>query len=54
MKRGVGRGAAHNGNGKSVFPPGTLSTVTRYRQPPPPTATAMGLFWRIVIITVLW
>jgi LCP family protein required for cell wall assembly len=53
MKRGVGRGASHNGNGKSVFPPGTLSTVTRYRQPPPPTATAMGLFWRIVIITVL-
>ena len=38
LKRGVGRGA-HNGNGKAVFPPGTLSTVTRYRQPPPPSKT---------------
>src|SRR6185312_8550239 len=50
LKRGVGRGA-HNGNGKAVFPPGTLSTVTRYRQPPPPSKTPMGLFWRIVIGT---
>jgi LCP family protein required for cell wall assembly len=48
LKRGVGRGA-HNGNGKAVFPPGTLSTVTRYRQPPPPSKTPLGLFWRIVI-----
>jgi LCP family protein required for cell wall assembly len=53
LKRGVGRGAAHNGNGKAVFPPGTLSTVTRYRQPPPPAKTALGLFWRIVIGTLL-
>ena len=48
LKRGVGRGA-HNGNGKAVYPPGTLSTVTRYRQPPPPSKTPLGLFWRIVI-----
>jgi LCP family protein required for cell wall assembly len=53
LKRGVGRGAAHNGNGRAVFPPGTLSTVTRYRQPPPPSKTAMGLFWRIVIGTLV-
>jgi LCP family protein required for cell wall assembly len=53
LKRGVGRGAAHNGNGHAVFPPGTLSTVTRYRQPPPPSKTAMGIFWRIVLFTVL-
>jgi LCP family protein required for cell wall assembly len=52
LKRGVGRGA-HNGNGKAVFPPGTLSTVTRYRQPPPPAKTALGLFWRIVIGTLV-
>ena len=52
LKRGVGRGA-HNGNGKAVFPPGTLSTVTRYRQPPPPSKTALGLFWRIVIGTLV-
>jgi LCP family protein required for cell wall assembly len=53
LKRGVGRGATHNGNGKAVFPPGTLSTVTRYRQPVPVGTTAMGLFARIVIVTVL-
>jgi LCP family protein required for cell wall assembly len=52
LKRGVGRGA-HNGNGKAVFPPETLSTVTRYRQPPPPAKTALGLFWRIVIGTLV-
>jgi LCP family protein required for cell wall assembly len=52
LKRGVGR-AAHNGNGKAVFPPGTLSTVTRYRQPPPPSKTAMGLFRRIVVGTLI-
>src|SRR4051794_385548 len=53
LKRGVGRGAAHHGNGKAVFPPGTLSTVTRYRQPPPQGRTAMGLFWRIVLFTLV-
>jgi LCP family protein required for cell wall assembly len=52
LKRGVGRGAL-NGNGKAVYPPGTLSTVTRYRQPPPPSKTPMGLFWRIVIGTLV-
>jgi hypothetical protein len=31
LKRGVGRGAAANGNGKAVFPPGTVTAVTRYR-----------------------
>jgi anionic cell wall polymer biosynthesis LytR-Cps2A-Psr (LCP) family protein len=53
LKRGIGRGAAQNGNGHAVFPPGTLSTVTRYRQPAPTTSTAMGLFWRIVVVTLV-
>jgi len=53
LKRGIGRGAAQNGNGRAVFPPGTLSTVTRYRQPPPTSSTAMGLFWRIVVLTLV-
>jgi LCP family protein required for cell wall assembly len=53
LKRGIGRRAAQNGNGRPVFPPGTLSTVTRYRQPPPTTSTAMGLFWRIVVLTLV-
>ena len=53
LKRGIGRGAAQNGNGRAVFPPGTLSTVTRYRQPPPTTSSAIGLFWRIVVVTLV-
>ena len=35
LKRGFGRGAAVNGNGRAVIPPGALSPVTLYRQPPP-------------------
>ena len=53
LKRGVGRAAAANGNGKAVYPPGTVSSVTRYRQPPPPTTTGLGLFRRILLITLL-
>jgi LCP family protein required for cell wall assembly len=57
MKRGVGRGAGANGNGKAVYPPGappeTTTAVTRYRQPPPPTSTGLGLFRRILLITLL-
>jgi LCP family protein required for cell wall assembly len=57
MKRGVGRGAGANGNGKAVYPPGTppetVTAVTRYRQPPPPTSTGLGLFRRILLITLL-
>jgi LCP family protein required for cell wall assembly len=34
LKRGIGRGADVNGNGHSVVPPGALTSVTRYRQPP--------------------
>ena len=52
LKRGVGRGASHNGNGKAVFPPGTLSTVTRYRQPEP-SRSPLGIFWRILLVTLI-
>src|SRR4051794_6127222 len=34
LKRGIGRGAAVNGNGHSVMPPGALTPMARYRQPP--------------------
>ena len=34
LKRGLGRTAAANGNGRHVLPPGALSPVNRYRQPP--------------------
>ncbi len=53
MKRGVGRGAVGPGNGKAVFPPGPISAVTRYRQPPPPARTGLGLFGRILLVTFL-
>jgi LCP family protein required for cell wall assembly len=53
LKRGVGRGAAAHGNGKAVFPPGTVSAVTRYRQPPPTARSGLGLFRRIVVGTLV-
>jgi LCP family protein required for cell wall assembly len=53
LKRGIGRGAGANGNGRAVFPPATVSPVTRYRQPPPPDATGLGLLGRILLITFL-
>ena len=53
MKRGIGRGADANGNGAAVFPPGTVSPVTRYRQPPPPPRSGLGLLGRILLIAFL-
>jgi LCP family protein required for cell wall assembly len=35
LKRGLGR-VDGNGNGRVVLPPGPVTPVTRYRQPPPP------------------
>jgi LCP family protein required for cell wall assembly len=53
LKRGVGRGAAAHRNGNAVFPPGTVSAVTRYRQPPPPARTGLGFLRRILLGTFL-
>jgi LCP family protein required for cell wall assembly len=53
LKRGVGRGAGANGNGKAVFPPGTISSITRYRQPPRPARTGFGIFKRLLLVAVL-
>jgi LCP family protein required for cell wall assembly len=33
LKRGVGRAADTNGNGRAVLPPGALTPITRYEQP---------------------
>ncbi|HUK93499.1 MAG TPA: LCP family protein [Gaiellaceae bacterium] len=58
LKRGIGRGAAVNGNGRAVIPPGTLSPVTLYRQPPPSrpgVAKTIGKFflWLIVLLLIV-
>jgi LCP family protein required for cell wall assembly len=53
LKRGVGRGASATGNGKAVFPPGAISSVTRYRQPPPPSRSGLGLLGRIMLGTFM-
>jgi LCP family protein required for cell wall assembly len=53
LKRGVGRGAGLNGNGRAIFPPAAPSTVTRYVQPPPPRRSGIGLIGKILLFAVL-
>jgi LCP family protein required for cell wall assembly len=56
LKRGIGRGAEVNGNGRSVLPPGALTPVTLYRQPPPPKrsfAAQLGRFFLWLFVTLL-
>jgi LCP family protein required for cell wall assembly len=49
LKRGVGRGAGANGNGKATFPPTSAPVVTRYHQPPPPAVTGLGILRRVML-----
>ncbi|MGB2874630.1 MAG: LCP family protein, partial [Gaiellaceae bacterium] len=58
LKRGMGRGAEVDGNGRAILPPGALSPVTLYRQSPPPRpglAKVIGKFflWLIVVLLML-
>jgi LCP family protein required for cell wall assembly len=50
LKRGMGRGAVVNGNGRPVLPPGALSPITIYRQPEPPRRTG----WATVRTVFAW
>jgi LCP family protein required for cell wall assembly len=50
LKRGMGRGATVNGNGRPVYPPGVHTPMRRYRQPDPPPRGA----WQMVRTVVLW
>jgi LCP family protein required for cell wall assembly len=50
LKRGMGRGATVNGNGRPVYPPGVHTPMRRYRQPEPPRRNA----WQMVRTVVLW
>src|SRR5690348_10258799 len=53
LKRGMGRAATVNGNGRAVYPPAVLERavlaepVTRYRQPEPPHRSTGGTIVRI-------
>jgi LCP family protein required for cell wall assembly len=49
LKRGLGRGAAPNGNGKAVLPPGASSPMTLYRQPGRSSRSRMGLVGRVAM-----
>jgi LCP family protein required for cell wall assembly len=49
LKRGLGRGAAPNGNGKTVLPPVMSSPMSLYRQPEPPRRSRVGLVGRIAL-----
>ncbi len=58
LKRGIGRAAAVNGDGRAVLPPSVLASMQRYRQPPaarPSTARLFGriLIWLVVAIAVV-
>jgi LCP family protein required for cell wall assembly len=56
LKRGIGRGAGVNGNGRAILPPGALTPVTLYRQPPPPrpgAAAVIGKFFLWLFLVVL-
>jgi LCP family protein required for cell wall assembly len=47
LKRGMGRAATLNGNGRAVLPPPVLEPMRRYRQPPPPAHTTRGAIGRV-------
>jgi len=51
LKRGIGRAAVVNGDGRAVLPPGSLSPVKRYRQPER-TRTAWRVVGRILFFVV--
>src|SRR5262245_3488850 len=48
LKKGIGRGAAVNGNGRATYPPSPLSPVTVYRQPLPPPRSGRSVVVRLL------
>jgi LCP family protein required for cell wall assembly len=50
LKRGMGRGAGVNGDGRAVYPPGVRTPMRRYRQPEP---EPRGV-WHVIRLVLLW
>ncbi|TMM26307.1 MAG: LytR family transcriptional regulator [Actinobacteria bacterium] len=58
LKRGIGRGADLNGNGHAVLPPGVLTPIALYRQPPQGGRSirrrlAGFFFWLLVLVAMV-
>ncbi len=53
LKRGVGRAASGNGNGRPVYPPAAISPIARYQQPPHSDRAGLGLLGRILLAVLL-
>jgi LCP family protein required for cell wall assembly len=60
LKRGIGRGAAFDGNGsgngRAVFPPGFAAPMRRFRVPPPPQRTTrqfLGWLFRWTLAAIV-
>jgi LCP family protein required for cell wall assembly len=53
LKRGAGRGAAVNGNGRATLPPGVLTPVTRYRWPERKRSVWRGLGRALLLLVAL-
>ena len=51
LKRGIGRAAAVNGNGRAVLPPGVLTPITHYHQPER-KRSIWGSIARIFLLTI--
>ena len=49
LKRGMGRGAAVDGNGRPVLPPAAVTPMTLYEQPARPRRTGLQLVGRILL-----
>jgi LCP family protein required for cell wall assembly len=50
LKRGMGRSAGVNGDGRAVYPPGVRTPMRRYRQPGP---EPRGV-WHVIRLVLLW
>ena len=49
LKRGIGRGAEVNGNGRAVYPPAIQPPMRRYRQPEPAPRSAAALIGKVLL-----